>query len=162
MVGTLLVICGIAALIFPVLSTLATTIVLSWLLIFSGILLIVHAFRARTVARSLWSGLIGLAWLSGGVLTLVYPVLGSVSFTIAFVAVFLVQGGLELVGAWTERTEGGLGWRIFSASIAIAAGLLIVLGLPTSALWVLGVITGVNFLATGVSYIVGPPSARAA
>ncbi len=159
-VGGLLVVAGLVALVYPIISTLATAVVLSWLLVISGILLIAHAFGARTMSRSLWSGLIGLAWLAGGVLTFFYPVLGSLSFTIALAVVFLAQGIFELIGAWSDRTSASLGWHIASGIVAIAAGMLILAGLPSSALWALGVIVGINLLATGVSYIATSSIAR--
>ena len=43
----------------------AGSVVIGWLLVFTGIALLVHAFRARRWEGALWSGLVGAAWLLG-------------------------------------------------------------------------------------------------
>jgi uncharacterized membrane protein HdeD (DUF308 family) len=39
-------------------------------------------------------------------------------------------------------------------AIAVAVGLMIALELPSSAVWAIGLLTGINLLSTGVSFVV--------
>lgn len=152
-IGGLLVVLGLLAFAFPILSTFATTVFLAWLLAIAGIGQIVHAFGMRRWSGAVWSAIAGLAWLAGGLVALVWPLVGTVSFTLAIATVFIVQGLVELFGTGQSGGDYGGGWRIFSGLIGIAAGVLIALGLPSTSLWALGILAGANFIAVGVAYI---------
>jgi len=54
---------------------------------------------------------------------------------------------------WRGSLQSASGWRVFSGAVALVAGVVIGLGLPASAWWALGAVTGANFLATGISYV---------
>jgi len=45
--GILLIIAGLAAIAFPLLSTIATKIALGWIFLIAGALIVVHAFSIR-------------------------------------------------------------------------------------------------------------------
>jgi hypothetical protein len=45
------------------------------------------------------------------------------------------------------------GFMLFSALVDIALGVIIFAGLPGSAIWVLGLLVGINLLFTGVALI---------
>ena len=152
-VGGVLILIGLLAIAFPLVSTLATTVLIAWLLVLSGAAQIVHAFIVRTWRGAVWSGIIGLVWLAAGLFALLYPLASTVGFTLAVAAVFITQGVLALIGMSREHRGSSRTWQIVSGVIAIAAGLLIGLGLPISALWVLGILAGVNFIAAGVAHL---------
>jgi uncharacterized membrane protein HdeD (DUF308 family) len=43
---------------------------------------------------------------------------------------------------------------LISGLIAVAVGLMIAAELPSSAAWAIGLLTGINLLSTGVSFVV--------
>jgi uncharacterized membrane protein HdeD (DUF308 family) len=47
-----------------------------------------------------------------------------------------------------------MGWLLLSGLVAIAVGALIALGLPSSATWAIGLLTGVNLISTGLGFVV--------
>ncbi|HZI75433.1 MAG TPA: DUF308 domain-containing protein, partial [Gemmatimonadales bacterium] len=77
---------------------------------------------------------------------------GVLSLTIVVAALFLAEGVLELVLAFRLRPQEGWAWVLLSGLLAIAVGALIAADLPSSATWALGVLAGVNMLATGWSF----------
>jgi len=151
--GIVLVLVGMAAIAFPFLSTLATKIALGWLILFSGVVNIVHAFGTRGWRAFALNFLIGLLFLAAGAYLVFLPLGGIISLTILLAALFIVEGYLEIMMAIRLQREPGWLWVLFSGILAIAAGVLIGLQLPSSATWAIGLLTGINILASGLSFV---------
>lgn len=151
--GVLLLVGGVLAVAFPFLSSIAVTIYIGWLLIVAGIFRIVTAFAYGDAADRLWSSLLGLVLLVGGGLVVYDPLAGALTLTALLAAVFVIEGLVEVVAAIRGRGWGGWGWTLASGVVALAAGLLIALQLPTSALWAVGVIAGIRFMFSGIRYL---------
>lgn len=151
--GILLILLGIAAIAAPQFATLTAKIFIGWLFLIAGVGEIVHAFVARD-----WSGffgnlLIGLLYaLVGGWLAF-FPLTGIIALTVLLAATFVVEGVFKFIIGLQVRPVDGWGWMIFSGLIAIAAGLLIFLGLPSTATWALGLIVGLNILMSGIAFL---------
>ena len=64
--GIVLIVAGLAAIAFPLLSTIATKIVLGWLFLIGGVMMILHAFNAPAWQGFLWSLLIGILYAVAG------------------------------------------------------------------------------------------------
>jgi len=151
--GCALVLAGMAAIVFPFLSTIAAKIALGWIFVFSGAAIIVHAFSAGDWRGFLWNLLIGLLHLIVGGYLALLPLTGILTLTILIAALLIVDGVLEMGMALRIRPHAGWGWVMLSGLVAIAAGLLIALQLPNSATWTLGLIIGIKMIFAGWSYI---------
>lgn len=151
--GILLVLAGIAAIAFPFLSTIAAKIAIGWIFLIAGIAEVVHAFYVKRWAGFFWNLLIGLLYIVVGAWLAFFPLTGILSLTIVVAALFIVSGLMELAMAYRIRPHAGWGWLVFSGLVAIAAGLLIAMNLPSSAVWALGLLAGVKLLVWGWSFI---------
>jgi uncharacterized membrane protein HdeD (DUF308 family) len=151
--GILLVIVGLAAIAFPLISTIAAKIAIGWIFLIAGIGEVIHAFYVKRWAGFFWSLLIGVLYLLVGAWLAFFPLTGIITLTIVIAALFVIQGVMELAMAFRMRPHEGWGWLIFSGVVAIAAGLLIALNLPSSAVWALGLLTGIKLLVSGWSFI---------
>jgi uncharacterized membrane protein HdeD (DUF308 family) len=151
--GILFIIGGIAAIAFPLLSTIATKVALGWIFMIGGVLLIVHAFSVKGWRGFLWSLLIGILYLVAGGWLAFFPFTGIITLTILLAAMFLVEGVLEVVMAFRVRPHEGWGWLLLSGIIAIAVGLMIGANLPSSAGWAIGLLTGINLISTGWGFV---------
>lgn len=151
--GILLFVAGIAAIAFPFLSTIAAKIAIGWIFLIAGVFEIIHAFYVKRWAGFFWNLLIGILYIVAGGWLAFFPLTGIVTLTIVIAALFLVEGVMELIMGFRVRPHEGWGWLVFSGLVAIAAGLLIALSLPESAVWALGLLAGVNLLFSGWSYI---------
>lgn len=144
---------GFAAIAFPLVSTIAAKIALGWIFLFSGVISIVHSF-----SRSRWGGLflnllLGVLYVLVGAYLAFFPLTGILTLTLLLAALFLAEGVLQVALAWRVRPHEGWGWMAASGLVAIAAGLLIALGLPGSATWAIGLLVGINLLSTGAGFI---------
>jgi uncharacterized membrane protein HdeD (DUF308 family) len=151
--GILLVLAGVAAIAFPFLSTVAAKIAIGWIFLIAGIVEVIHAFYVKRWAGFFWNLLIGILYIVAGGWLAFFPLTGILTLTIVIAALFIAEGIIELVMGFRMRPHEGWGWVVFSGLVALAAGLLIALNLPTSAVWALGLIAGVNLLFSGWSFI---------
>ena len=150
--GVLLIVAGVAAIAFPLLSTIATKIALGWIFLIAGALIVAHAFPIRQWQGVLLSLLIGALYLVAGAWLAFTPFAGVVALTILLAALFLAEGVLEVIMAVRVRPHEGWSWLLLSGFVAIAVGVLIAVELPSSAAWAIGLLTGINLLSSGVSF----------
>jgi uncharacterized membrane protein HdeD (DUF308 family) len=152
--GIVLVVAGIAAIMFPLVSTIAAKIALGWIFLAAGVVMIIHAFSIQKWGGFLMELLLGVLYLFAGGWLAFFPFTGIVTLTILLAALFLAEGVLEVIMGFRVRPHEGWGWLVFSGLIAVAVGLLIAAELPSSAVWAIGLLVGVNLLSTGISFIV--------
>lgn len=152
--GIALVLAGIAAIAFPLLSTIAAKVALGWIFLVGGALMIIHAFSSPGWRGFLLGLLIGILYLAAGGWLAFFPFTGIVTLTILLAALFLAEGVLEAIMAWRVRPQEGWVWLLLSGLIAVAVGIMIALNLPSSAVWAIGLLAGINLLSTGVSFVV--------
>jgi uncharacterized membrane protein HdeD (DUF308 family) len=151
--GLVLVVAGIAAIAFPLLSTVAVKIALGWVFLVGGIVMIVHAFSASHWHGLIWEVLLGALYAVAGAYLAFFPLTGIITLTILLAAMFIVEGGLEISLALRVRPHEGWGWLLVSGFVAVAVGLLIALGLPSSAAWAIGLLAGINLISTGWGFL---------
>ncbi len=151
--GIVLIAAGIAAIAFPLVSSIAAKIFLGWIFMITGVVLIVHAFSASRWAGVAWSLIVGLLYLVAGGYLAFFPLTGLLTLTILLAALFVAEGIAEIVMGFTVRPLDGWMMLIVSGLVAIAAGVLIVLGLPYSAEWAIGLLVGINLIFTGWTYV---------
>jgi uncharacterized membrane protein HdeD (DUF308 family) len=151
--GIVSVLAGFAAIAFPHVSTIAAKIALGWIFLVSGIVAILHAFSAGEWRGFFLNLLIGILYAAVGAYLAFLPLAGILTLTVLVAALFLADGVLELIMAFRIRPHRGWGWVLVSGLVAIAAGALIALQLPSSAAWVLGVLVGIKMIFAGWSFI---------
>jgi uncharacterized membrane protein HdeD (DUF308 family) len=142
-----------AAIAFPLLSTIAAKIAIGWIFLVAGVVEVFHAFYVKRWTGFFWNLLIGLLYIVAGGWLAFFPLTGIVTLTIVIAALFIAEGIMEFIMGFRMRPHEGWGWVAFSGLVAVAAGLLIALSLPESAVWALGLLAGINLLFSGWSFI---------
>lgn len=153
--GILLVVLGLAAMILPPLASLAVTIFLGWMFLISGIAGLALTFWARGMPGFWWSLLSAVLAIGAGIILLAQPVQGTLTLTIVVGAYFLAEGVATIMYALEHRKELSerWGWLLVAGIMDILIAAIIVAGLPGSALWVLGLLVGINMLFGGATLI---------
>jgi uncharacterized membrane protein HdeD (DUF308 family) len=153
--GIVLVILGVLALLAPVIASVAATVFFGWLLLLSGIMGLVSTFRARHAPGFWWSLLSALIGIAAGVALIGWPLLGTLSLTAVLIAFLFAEGIVTIMYALEHRNalSGRWGWMLASGIIDIGLGVLLLLGLPGTALWALGLILGINLIFGGWALI---------
>ena len=151
--GIASIVMGALAIIFPFAATLAAELVIGAILVVSGIVELIRAFVMRRKGNPTWNGLFGLAALVAGAILLVWPLQGMVTLTIVVGVFFLLGGALKLVAGFGLRPFPGWGWIGFSGALSVLLGLLLLFGLPGTALWAVGLLVGIDLIFLGIAEI---------
>jgi len=147
----LLVAAGIVAIIYPVISSLAVIVLLGWLLIISGVLQGLSLIGARHVPH-FWLQLISVALaVVIGLLILRNPVEGLVSATLLLIVFFMIEGLSKVVFALTIRPFPNWGWVLASGMVGIFLSLILWASLPVTAVWLVGLLLGIELISTGAA-----------
>lgn len=147
--GAALIIAGALAVLFPILATAALSLTLGVLLVVYGVVQIIDGFRRRGSGDALPEGLMGALGVAAGVLILITPGVGALSLTLVLAAYFIADAVTRIGFALRKRSSGRRGGLIAGGVLSLALGLIIALGLPGSALYVLGLLFGIHALFAG-------------
>jgi uncharacterized membrane protein HdeD (DUF308 family) len=150
--GILMVLLGAVAFVLTPAATIGTVLVLGWLLVVSGVIEAIHAFRVRR-----WGGMFlhligGVLGILIGLLVVTHPVVGALAWTLLFASFFTVIGLFRLITAAYLRFPNW-GWAVFDGIISLALGILLWAEWPWSGLWFLGLAVGISLVLRGWSYI---------
>lgn len=158
----MLVILGLLAVLAPVIAGVAATIFFGWILLISGVVGLVTTFRARQAPGFWWSLLSDLVAVVAGVVLLVWPLQGTLSLSAVLIAFLFVEGVVTIMYALEHRSalSGRWGWLLASGIVDVLLGVLLFAGLPGTALWLLGIVVGVNLLFGGWALIMMALHAR--
>jgi len=148
--GVLLIVIGILALLMPAIAALATALTLGWLLVFAGIVEIVHAFQTRHRNGFGWKLLAGIVTLILGLLILFFPIAGIATLALWIGALLFAGGIVRLILAFRLRPARGWGWVLVDAILSIVVGVLIAWGWPASSIAFIGLLTGFWLLFSAI------------
>jgi uncharacterized membrane protein HdeD (DUF308 family) len=103
-----------------------------------------------------WSLLSALVVIAAGVVLLVAPIQGTYALTIVLGAYFLAEGVASILYAFEHRREltGRWSWMLVAGLMDLLIAAIIIIGLPGSALWAVGLLVGIN-LAFGGATLIG-------
>ena len=160
--GIVLVALGIAAIIIPPIAGLATTIILGWLFLIGGTVGLVSTFGAHQAPGYGWSLLSAVAALLAGIVLLWNPWQGLATLTYVLIAFFIVDGFLIIALALEHRRElsGRWEWLMVGGVMDLLLAAIIIVGLPGTLVWALGLLVGIDLVWGGMSLIAMALAAR--
>jgi uncharacterized membrane protein HdeD (DUF308 family) len=153
--GVVLIVLGMAAIIVPVIATLAFTLVIGWLFLISGGVGLVTTFWMRNAPGFWWALVSAVIALAAGIILLLWPISGAVSLTLVLIAFFVVEGVATIMYAIQHRAQFShrWGWMLTSGIVDLILAGIIFAGLPETATWALGLLVGINMLFGGTAMI---------
>ena len=147
--GIIMILAGTGAIVFPLITSFGVAICVAILLAIAGFVQIIHAFSYPSWGKILLALLVGILWLLAGIVLLARPMEGVFVLTLFVAAAFLAEGILKTIFAFKIRPATGWGWMLFNGIAAATVGILLWWQLPSSALWALGLLAGINILISG-------------
>ena len=153
--GIILVILGMIAIAVPWFATLWFTIVIGWLFLISGVFGLFTTFSMRNAPGFWWSLISAIIGIAAGVALLAQPVIGALSLTYVLIAFFVIEGIVTIMYAIDHRAQLSGRWGLMLASgvVDLLLAGMILASLPSSALWALGLLVGINMVFGGVAMI---------
>lgn len=158
--GLLLALCGLAAIILPQVSAIATGLIIGAALGIGGLVQIAQAFRIKEWIGFVWNLLIGIIEVVGGILIYFNPFAGAIAITLLIAIVLLIQGFTQVVFALKMRPYVGWTWLLASGIVALVASAALFLHFPFSDRDAPGITVGISLLIAGCCYIAIALTAR--
>lgn len=159
-IGALFIVLGTLAIAEPFVAGLAVAFLAGWLLVFGGAAHFIAAFGGGGVWRVIVQLLIGVVYFAGGFYFLTHPLLGLGTLTLLLAIVILTEAVFEIVLYVRHRETQGASWLLINAIITLFVGGLIWFHWPSSSVWAIGTLVGVNLLMTGISRLMVGIAAR--
>lgn len=153
---------GVAAIIFPILSTLVAALFVGWLFLISGCFMLYGSFSIHGTGPFFGSLLLSLLSIAAGIFLLFNPLAGELALTILIGVLFIFQGAVEIFFAFETRPHAGWVGMLISGLASVILAILIAAGWPAISLVALGILLGVNLITTGLAYIFVSRSLRQA
>ena len=145
----LFILLGIIAMAVPQLFTLGLKFLIGALFIVAGIIQIVHLFQYWD-APGFWGTLAnGILNLVVGGVFFFFPIVGLLTLTILLIAYFFADGLTKIYYSLQLKSYEKWGWILFSGILSILLAALLLVGLPGTATWALGLLVGINMLFFG-------------
>jgi len=150
--GILLIVGGAVALLFPILTNVAAMVVLGVTLVMAGIATIVTAFWAGKWGGFLVQFLVGIVYFVVGLQIADMPLQAGVVTAMFIAAFFIVAGAFRVAAALTVRFPHW-GWAMLNGVVTFLCGVVIYRHFPQCALWVVGLLVGLEMIFNGLSWI---------
>jgi uncharacterized membrane protein HdeD (DUF308 family) len=160
--GLILMILGAAAIVLPQVASLAVETILGWLLLIGGGIGLATTIMARSAPGFWWALASSIASIVAGALLIGWPIRGVVSLTFILTA-FLVVDGLFMIMYGLEHRQQlsqRWGWLVVNGVLDLLLAAIIIVALPGSAVWALGLLIGIDMLFGGSSLIAIAMKAR--
>jgi uncharacterized membrane protein HdeD (DUF308 family) len=146
------IIAGCIAIASPIIASLAAVAIFSAVLILTAVIQLIHAFKLRAWPRSVWYGLGGVLYAIAGLVVALNPIGGAIALAVLIAVLFIADGVLRIMFAIAARPVAGWGWLIAAGIGSIVVGAFLLIGWPANALWIVGLLLGINLIFTGVMY----------
>lgn len=153
--GILLSALGLAMLMLPKITTISFGLMLCLTFIIYGGYKVINAILTRNYSRHFVLNIVAGALLFlTGVFLFMAPMFNLILITSAIGVYFILESIASIAFAVQNKNNLYFWWlEILVGIMQFLLGLIIVLGLPSTALWVVGILAGINFLIAGVVFI---------
>ena len=158
--AVLMIVLGLFGIIEPGIAGLGVTLLVGWLLIFGAVMHFIAAFKGGGAKQVIFQVLIGLVYLIGGGYFLTHTIMAVATLTLLLSVIILVEGVIEVVSYFRLRNEGASSWILINGIVTLLLGALIFFHWPSSSIWAIGTLVGINLLMTGISRLMFGLAAR--
>ncbi len=151
--GLLMMFFGFIIIMYPVAGTFTIELLLGLILLIGGLAHMALSFQAKKWGGFLLTLLSGIVYAVAGLLLLLYPLAGVITLTMFLGVLLLVTGILKGGLAFKIRPSSSGNWLLFDSIITILLGILILISWPSDAIWVIGLLFGIDMIFGGLSSI---------
>ncbi|MCV3211137.1 HdeD family acid-resistance protein [Mesorhizobium sp. YC-39] len=152
LLGLVLIVGGVFVLGDIALATMISTVVIGVTAIVVGAFEMMHAFWMKGWSGFIWQFVLGILYVVFGAMVVNQPVSGALVLTYILGLLLAASGIVRLfvgVKHWSD-----VGWTmVLSGAFGFLAGLVILTGWPTTGLWVLGFLLGIDLISHGIAWL---------
>lgn len=160
--GILMILFGLVALAAPVISTLATVMVVGFALIAGGLVGLYVTFTGSGGSARWLNGLWSVLALGLGIWMVAQPGVGAVSLTLLLGAVLVARGVTGIMLAFDNNFGSSRIWLGIGGLLSLILGCMVLFNLMDMVGWTIGTFVGIDFLVSGVSVLLASLMGRRA
>lgn len=150
--GIIFMLMGLLSIAFPYYMSLGMEAFLGALFLVGGIFQLSGAFDHNRHPSYVWRFFTGVINILAGVYLLGQPLVGLQILTLIVIILFFTQGFLTLVySLHIKEISSRWGWSLANGILTIFLSALLLMNYPSSSLWTLGLLVGVNLLTFGLT-----------
>jgi len=143
------IVLGVFAIMEPAVASLGVALLVGWLFVFGGIAHLITAFKGGGAKQVIWQILISVVYVIGGVYLLANPLMAVGTLTLLLASVLFIAGVFEIAAYF--QIANASGWLLANGIVTLVLGGLIWFQWPSSSVWAIGLLVGVNLLMTGLT-----------
>ena len=147
--GAALVVAGLLALIFPLISATGVLVLLGWLLVIAGLIQAFSLWGATEVPYFWLDLIVVVLGIMVGWLLISRPEAGLEAITLLMLIFFLVGGLQRVIFALMIRPMPDWWLILLGGLVAILAALILFSRLPEASTWLVGTLLGLQLIAIG-------------
>ena len=151
LLSILLIIFGFLAITLPAATSIGVALVIGWLVLFGGLVQLVHAFQSKGIGHIVWKLLVAAFYLAAGAYLIARPALGLAGLTLVLAIFFVAEGVVDVIAYFSARKSGSSGWMLLDGVVTLILGLMIWNRWPATSLWVIGTLVGISMFMTGIT-----------
>ena len=156
-IGVLVLLMGFLAMGSPLIAGLSVSLMVGTMLIIGGIAQLLFAIKSGS---GIFTIIIAVLMAIVGVYMIMNPAAALASLTIFLAAYLIVSGIFEALFAFQVKPAKGWGWELLNGIISILLGAMIWNQFPISGAWAIGILFGVKLLFSGWTLIMFGLAAR--
>ena len=151
--GMVYVLAGALALGRVVMATVASVWFVGLMMILAGVAQVINAFQVKSWGSFfLWLAL-GVLYIMAGFAAFENPLMAAALLTLLLGVLLVASGVVRLMLAFSVKTENAWAWVALSALITLVLGVVILAHWPTSSLYILGLLLGIDLIFVGTGWI---------
>jgi uncharacterized membrane protein HdeD (DUF308 family) len=151
--GIFLILLGIAAIVMPLMFSVAIEFILGVLFIIAGLAGLERSFRAKDIPGTIFSIIMYLIFVVAGIMLIIHPMLGVMTIAAILGFFFFITGFFKMAFAFNIKPAKNWAWSLFDGIISIVLGGIIFTQWPSSAGWVVGLLAGIRLIFLGNAMI---------
>ena len=161
--GVVTVVAGFLSIGYPWASGLGVTVVVGIVMVIAGDARTVGVFHAGSFGQGALALLGGILTFVAGAVLVTRPNIGLASLTLLLGGYLLIDGVSGAVLAFHVKPVKGWGWMLFSAVMGVLLGLMVLWEWPSSGIWAIGTLVGINLVFSGFTMVsIGSAAKKAA
>ena len=151
--GILLMLLGLAGILYPAFMSLSTSIFVAWLMLFAGVGLGYFTWMSNREDISGWLKSFILIVIS--LVMIFYPLAGIATIGLLLSIYFFMDAFAGFGLAFSLRPESTWWLWLLNASLSLVLGLFLILGWPQSSIMLVGLFVGFSLFFDGLALFMG-------
>lgn len=149
--AVLFIVLGLYAIVEPAIAAVGIAVLVGWLLIFGAVAHLIATIRGGGARRALFQILSAAVFAFAGIYLLTHPLVAVTTLTAVLAVALFAEGVFDIISYFRLRGTRSSGWLLLNGIVALVLGGMIWVEWPSSSVWAIGTLVGVNLLVTGVT-----------